>query len=364
MSTDPEVTYVESATGARFATRAPGPEGSRPKGFPMARDPELLYEPDRRVQVTRRPGRRFPFPVPNGWFVVAESADLGSGDVRALYYFARDLVLFRDDDGAAHVVDAHCPHLGAHLAVGGEVEGGCLRCPFHGWLFDGADGACVEIPYQQGERIPAKAKTRSYPVVERNGFVWAWHHARREPPFYEVPTVPELHDPDWSPPVLKEFEVAVAAEDMAENNVDYAHFQFVHGSEAIPETDFTVEGTYKRTVSADGTLAREGFGLGLGVVRVAGYTPFRSSPPPFDEEQVPVRGRFPSPRAVGEQAAHEAAETFAAGVSQDLPIWENKIYRTQPVLTKGERPILDQRRWARQFYSDEEWADVPGDERS
>jgi hypothetical protein len=137
----------------------------------------------------------------------------------------------------------------------------------------------------------------------------------------------------------------------------------VHGNPAIPETDFTVEGTYKRTVSADGGLAREGFGLGLGVVRVTGYTTFLSSTTPIDEEHVHVRWLFTSPRALGEQVAHDAAEQFAAGVSQDLPIWENKIYRTQPVLTRGERPILDQRRWARQFYSDEEWADVPGDDR-
>ena len=247
------------------------PTGELPKGFPMARDPELLYEPGRRVQVTRRPGRRFPFPVPNGWFVVAESADLEVGGVRALYYFARDLVLFRADDGEAHLVDAHCPHLGAHLAVGGRVEGGCLRCPFHGWLFEGDGGRCVEIPYAVGDRIPSSGPGPAYPVVERNGFVWAWHHASEEPPFYEVPIGARARaTPTGSPPVLKEFEVAVAAEDMAENNVDYAHFQFVHGSEAIPETDFVVEGTYKRTVSADGNLAREGFGLGLGVVRIVG----------------------------------------------------------------------------------------------
>jgi len=348
---EPDVEWIESATGARFATRSPGPEGELPRGFPMARDPELLHEPGRRVQVTRRPGRRFPFPVPNGWFVVAESAELEAGGVRALYYFARDLALFRDDDGAAHLVDAHCPHLGAHLAVGGKVEGGCLRCPFHGWLFDGADGACVEIPYATGDHIPSRARARAYPVVERNGFVWAWHHALGEPPFYEVPTVPELEDPDWLPPVLKEFEVAVAAEDMAENNVDYAHFQFVHGSEAIPETDFEVQGTYKRTVSADGVLAREGFGLGLGVVRVAGYTTFLSSTTPIDEEHVHVRWLFTSPRSVGEAAAQEAAESFAAGVSQDIPIWENKIYRPRPVLTRSERPIIEHRRWCRQFYS-------------
>ena len=62
--------------------------------------------------------------------------------------------------------------------------------------------------------------------------------------------------------VLKEFEIAVACEDMAENNVDFAHFQFVHGTDAIPEDDFVVDGTYKRTVGKDGNFVREGFGLG------------------------------------------------------------------------------------------------------
>ena len=38
-------------------------------------------------------------------------------------------------------------------------------------------------------------------------------------------------------------------------------------------------------------------------------------------------------------------------MSQDIPIWENKVYRDHPVLTRSERPILEHRRWARQFYS-------------
>jgi nitrite reductase/ring-hydroxylating ferredoxin subunit len=313
------------------------------------------------VHVTRRPGRRFPFPVPDGWFAVAESADVAPGDVRALYYFGRDLVLYRGADGVARVVDAHCSHLGAHLAVGGRVEEGCLRCPFHGWLFDGDDGRCVEIPYGEGERIPPKARTRAYPVVERNGLIWAWHHARQEPPFYDVPTVPELDDPEWLAPVLLEFEIAVACEDMAENNVDYAHFRFVHGTDAVPETEFVVEGTYKRTVSGEGSFVREGFGLGLGVLRIAGFTTFISSTTPIDEEHVHVRWLFTAPAANGTDAARQAAEVLSSGVSQDIAIWENKVYRSQPVLTRGERPILEQRRWARQFYSDEVWAEVPGD---
>jgi 3-Ketosteroid 9alpha-hydroxylase C-terminal domain len=59
-----------------------------------------------------------------------------------------------------------------------------------------------------------------------------------------------------------------------------------------------------------------------------------------------------TPRANGERAAHDAADSFCAGVSQDIPIWENKIYRDPPVITRTEKLILEHRRWARQFYSD------------
>ena len=100
-----------------------------------------------------------------GWFAVAWSEDLAPGAVRSLRYFARDLVLFRSRGGAAHVLDAHCPHLGAHLG-GGSVEGDTLVCPFHGWRWDGA-GQCAGIPY--AKRIPPKARTRSWPVAEHGG---------------------------------------------------------------------------------------------------------------------------------------------------------------------------------------------------
>lgn len=58
-----------------------------------------------------------------------------------------DLVAFRTEDGVAHVFDAYCPHLGAHLGVMGRVVGDCIECPFHGWRFSGKDGACTHVPY-------------------------------------------------------------------------------------------------------------------------------------------------------------------------------------------------------------------------
>ena len=66
---------------------------------------------------------RFPFSSnPIGWFAVAYSHDLPAGGVLPLAYFGTDLVAFRAEDGTAHVLDAHCPHLGAHLGHGGVVE--------------------------------------------------------------------------------------------------------------------------------------------------------------------------------------------------------------------------------------------------
>jgi phenylpropionate dioxygenase-like ring-hydroxylating dioxygenase large terminal subunit len=342
----------DEALGSVTVNRAGPTADGLPVGLPMPRDRELLFDRQKRVHVTRANGRRYPFPVPNGWFVVAESADLAPGEVRALYYFARDLVLYRTESGEPRVVDAHCPHLGAHLGVGGKVEGDCLRCPFHGWAFDGASGACVEIPYGEGTRIPARAAARAYPTLERNGMVWAWYHAEGGEPFYDVPVVGEFADPEWSDPVTRDFEIAVPAQDMAENNVDYAHFRYVHGTEGIPEDEFFVDGTYKRAVGMDGSFVREGYGLGLGVLRIADYVTFLSSTTPIDEESVHVRWVFTAPVASGPDAVLEAADTFCDGVSQDIPIWENKVYRERPVLTRSERPIIEHRRWARQFYAD------------
>ena len=99
---------------------------------------------------------RFPFPrYPNGCFQVAYTDDLPAGAVMPLSYFGKELVAFRGRDGAVNVLDAHCPHLGAHLGYGGKVEGNRIRCPFHAWQFDGS-GACTHVPYS--DRAPLRAQ--------------------------------------------------------------------------------------------------------------------------------------------------------------------------------------------------------------
>ena len=273
---------------------------------PVPPDTEALADPSRRTRVRRETpagAKRFPFPVPNGWFVVAEASALAPGDVQPLHAFGRDLVLYRAESGEPRLIDAYCPHLGAHIGAGGKVEGDGIRCPFHGWRYDGASGRCTDIPYLKGGRIPPGAQVRSYPVVERNRMIWAWHHLEGGPPFYEVPEAAEFGDPDWLPHELRTFEVATCIQEMAENDADFAHFKYVHGSPSIPEGEVTVDGPTKRTVSGD--FIRESFGLGCTRLQIGDAFRFWSSVLPVDEENVKVFWWFTAPRASGEGAGRD-----------------------------------------------------------
>ena len=84
-----------------------------------------------------------------------------------------DLVLFRDNQGDLGLIGRHCPHRGADLCFGRREDNG-LRCPFHGWHFD-RNGQCVEQPGEpEGSTMHQQIRTTSYPVVEKNGIVWAY----------------------------------------------------------------------------------------------------------------------------------------------------------------------------------------------
>src|SRR5947208_6660406 len=157
-------------------------------------------------------GRRFPFPMPLGWFQVAYPGDVERGEVRPLTFWDRELVLWRDMAGEFHLHDAFCPHLGAHLAIGGTVRDVELQCPFHGWRFDGA-GSCTNIPYSQ--RSNRKARLHGYPVVERNGFVLAWYHPYDEPPTWDIPVIAEIGDPGWSDFYSSEYVIRTVPQEMS-----------------------------------------------------------------------------------------------------------------------------------------------------
>lgn len=310
---------------------------------------------------------RYPFPIPFGWFQVGYPADVAPGQARPLYYFGRDLVLWRDEDGAVHLNDAHCPHLGAHLGHGGSVHGCELTCPFHGWKFD-PEGNNTEIPYS--ERINRSAKLRPYPVIERNGIVMAWYHPDNADPLWEIPEVPEFNDPEnYSVPEWREFTVNAAWQELAENGVDSAHFRYVHNTEILPTLDsYETDGFVARMRSTqkfptprgvvDGRIDADTFGPGFGVVRFSGIvdTVNLGCNTPITADRCHLRFNF-TVRKLGDDASTSSVgaafvEEVSRQVQEDIPIWENKAYLPKPALADTDGPFMKFRKWAGQFYAE------------
>ena len=310
-------------------------------------------------------------PYPRGWFAVASSDQLAIGEVRPIRYFGRELVLFRTDSGEARVFDAYCPHLGAHLGHGGTVEGDDLVCPFHGWRF-GADGDCSGMPY--GKRIPANAKTPTWPVREKHGVVLVWHSARGDAPDWEMP---DWDDARWTPSLSRTWTIAGHTQEVCENTADFGHFRFIHETHlmhatAEPELEgptFTVamesdpEALVPDLRLEDPILAGHGFCFGPGLtaadltVKDSGLEAMqRLYVTPVDEEHVELRGvvnvgRLDDPAAT-EAYAKALSEAAFAQWESDVPIWEHKVYRETPALNETESAIAVFRRWYAQFYAE------------
>jgi phenylpropionate dioxygenase-like ring-hydroxylating dioxygenase large terminal subunit len=314
---------------------------------------------------------RFPFPpYPNGWFAIGFSPDFAIGEVVTRHFFGEDLVIYRTRDGAVHATEPHCPHVGAHLGHGGRVVDDCLRCPFHGWRFDGT-GQCVEIP--GANRIPPRANLRTWSIRENNGVVFAWHHVDGVAPEWELPV---LDNDNWTGNRTILWKVRTHPQEVFENVVDVAHLVPLHGVvQAKVNGDPTQDGhkmTYAIDMVADGTivgmpgmtndvtLAIDMHGLGHTVVITTVHNAGvrarqRIYCTPLDEEVIEIRGavnleKLPDP-AVTEQIAELFYRAYVTDFAMDFPVWENKVYRERPLLSSADGPFMVYRRWARQFYS-------------
>src|SRR5579871_4235040 len=95
------------------------------------------------------------------WQPVYVARDLPAGRATPLRIFGEDFALYRGESGAPHVLAFRCAHRGTQLSTG-WVEGGCLRCFYHGWMYD-ASGQCVEVPAEDAS-IARRVRILSYPT--------------------------------------------------------------------------------------------------------------------------------------------------------------------------------------------------------
>ena len=298
-----------------------------------------------------------------GWFMVCWSAQLAVGQVVPRRYFSRAFVLFRAESGEPVLLDAHCPHLGAHLGYGGRVEGSEIICPFHAWRFDGT-GRCTAIPY--ASRIPKQAALGTHTVVEHSGMILVWFSPADRRPDYTVPPIAELDDPAWTPLQCSEITVSTCPREVIENVADKAHFLPVHGQQ-IDDFEMIIDGprATQRTLGRGMNLR----GKPIPVRTVATYhgpavqitrlgwaydMVLINSHVPIDAETLVLRFGVSLKAGVGVTMDPRILDAHVAaardGYFQDVAIWEHKRWRDRPVLVAEDGPIGRLRQWYRSFF--------------
>ena len=299
-----------------------------------------------------------------GWFVVAYAQELAPMAVTPLRYFGRDLVAWRGEDGRVRILDAFCPHLGAHLGRGGTVEGDDIACPFHAWRFDGT-GTCTHIPYT--DAIPRQATLSPWIVREQSGLVLVWFDPDGGAPDYEIPALEGYGTPGWSAWTPNLLHVATHPREIIENISDKAHFPTVHGTEiATFENEFTghiaiqrASGVaYPRGGGADAfSLTATYFGPAYMITEMHGVLPSKMlvAHTPVDARSLDLRFGVILPTVASDEKMAGFIKAYAdnllIGFREDVAIWENKRFRERPRLCDGDGPLGRMRVWYRQFYA-------------
>lgn len=328
----------------------------------------------------------YPHPYPDGWYRLASSDSIRPGTARYVECLGGQFVIWREQDsGDVHVMDAFCPHLGANLALG-RVRGDCIECPFHRWQFTG-EGRVRHIPYS--ESPPSRVLAKPFPVAEVHGDIFFYHRTDGAEsdddswPTYEVPRVAEMDDGsfvyrghhDWG-------RVRTHIIEIAENAVDTAHFQPMHGQFHVPWTQIPLPGIqieYSTEWKLDGERPWAKHLLVDAVLRVFGrrvdriethvrvsfwgpsVSTFRFTIPgkgeiemyqtflPVGPLEQQVDFRWFADRKLPRLLVRYIVGNWISQFAFDAKVWETKIYRSHPHLCRDDGPVHRMRRWYRQF---------------
>ena len=271
---------------------------------------------------------RFPFPeFPNGWFQIANRSELVSAgeETKALErrYFGRTL-----------------------------------------WLSVEADG-CLRVDLAGGE---------TWPVVERAGLIFVFHHTAGHSPDWQLPWFATLDEPGWTSWMTTRLEIKSHPQEICENTADVAHLAAVHGMEVGERSSIVVE--------TDGPMLRIGVGMmiasrpgiqtpdveiqmwtenhgpALGIVHLAnpdGTETFSTyAPTPRGngllDYRISTALRRPGSAEEVARALEHSHRYQCETVREDIPIWENKVFRTRPRLSDADGPIARFREWYGQYY--------------
>jgi 5,5'-dehydrodivanillate O-demethylase len=158
------------------------------------------------------------------WHPIGAAVELDDNPVKPVKILGESLVLYRDRKGRLGLIGDTCPHRRTSMLYGIPEEKG-LRCPYHGWMFNGT-GQCIEMPAEAPDStFPSRVKMPGYPVQELCGLLFAY--LGPEP----VPLLPRWDMFVWDN-VLRDIGATIIPCNwlqIMENSLDPVHVEWLHG---------------------------------------------------------------------------------------------------------------------------------------
>ena len=184
----------------------------------------------------------------NAWYVACTPHEIDDKPLGRTVC-TQPIVFYRGADGQVAALEDFCPHRGAPLSLGRVIEGK-LVCGYHG-LEMGCDGKTIAMPGQRTRGFPA---IRSYPVIERHGFVWVWPGDAALADTAAIPACAWADSPDWAYGGGL-FHIGCDYRLMVDNLMDLTHETYVHAT-SIGQKEIDETPTTTKTVGDEVTTAR------------------------------------------------------------------------------------------------------------
>jgi cholesterol 7-desaturase len=374
----------------------------------LSASPSKCVRRSEKSPLQRKTGQNLPCPYPDAWYAIDLSVNVPPNIIKSYSICNRNIICWRPSaTEPAVVMDAYCPHLGAHLGseAGGRIESNCIRCPFHGWKFN-SEGKCVSIG-EETTSIPSNSSVHTYKSLEKNGVISIWlgsaEHERPgikrkqlqeipgkhgSKPWFNIPSFPELESTsNWVFHGYTEHTVNASFSEIPENGSDVAHLGQLHNTFIIGPLQWLFE--HEWSASWVPRTAPEPFLVDIQVLeslklklplskhswKIPGsdvlakitqcgpsqvflflHTPFgriaiTETVTPINPVQLRVLHGVYAPPFIPRVIAKIILYATIAQFEKDIPVWNNKRYESKPKISKFDGPILQYRRWRQQFSS-------------
>jgi 5,5'-dehydrodivanillate O-demethylase oxygenase subunit len=150
------------------------------------------------------------------WQPMCRAIDLPVGRAKPIRMYNEEFTIYRGTSGTPYLLGFRCAHRGTQLSTG-WVEGECIRCFFHGWMYDGS-GQCVQQPPER-PAFADRIRIPSYPVQEYLGLIFAYLGEGTPP---SLPRFPEWEPGFRTTAAIRHVNYLQSLEN------DSTHIHFVH----------------------------------------------------------------------------------------------------------------------------------------